>query len=117
MTAVSTTSRAHPGALETSQEDRMADTPAAAGGVKPFAQFLQEQRRGVMHTELGLAPFVGEDAYRISARLRYRIRGGDLLLGYRLDRPADVLRDAVDGIADRLGQRFTLDRVFVGRPR
>lgn len=66
---------------------------------------------------LGVAPFVGEDAYRVEARLRYRIRGGDLRLGYRLDRPGDVLRDAVDGIADRLGQQFTLERVFVGSPR
>lgn len=67
--------------------------------------------------ELALAPFEGEDAYRVNARLRYRIRAGDLLLGYRLDRPGDVLRDAVDTVRDRLGDRFQVDRVFVGRPR
>ena len=66
---------------------------------------------------LGIAPFVGEDAYEVQARLRYRVRNGDLVLGYRLDRPGDVLEDAVGGIADRLGQRFGLERVFVGRPR
>jgi uncharacterized protein YfdQ (DUF2303 family) len=67
--------------------------------------------------ELALAPFEGEDAYKVDARLRYRVRGGDLLLGYRLDRPGDILRDAVDTVRDRLAQRFTVDRVFVGRPR
>lgn len=66
---------------------------------------------------LALAPFEGEDAYKVEARLRYRVRAGDLLLGYRLNRPGDVLRDAVDQVRDRLGQRFQIERVFVGRPR
>ena len=67
--------------------------------------------------ELALAPFEGEDAYRVHARLRYRVRAGDLTLGYRLDRPGDVLRDAVDKVRDRLADRFQVERVFVGRPR
>lgn len=66
---------------------------------------------------LGVAPFEGEDAYKIRARLRYRIRGGNLTIGYRLERPGDVLRDAVDGIAQRLADQFGINRVFVGVPR
>lgn len=44
--------------------------------------------------ELGLVPFEGSDAYKVTARLRYRISDGDLRLGYVLDRPEDVLRAA-----------------------
>jgi uncharacterized protein YfdQ (DUF2303 family) len=67
--------------------------------------------------ELAIAPFLGEGAYKVRARLRYRVGGGNVKLGYRLDRPHAVLRDAVDQIADRLTHRFQGDRVFVGRPR
>lgn len=89
-------------------------------------QYVEEQsatagKRGDLEIPeqfvLAIAPFLGEDAYRIKARLRYRIRADSLVLGYRLDRPDDVLRDAVDGIAARLGEAFSLDRVFVGQPR
>ena len=67
--------------------------------------------------ELAIAPFLGEDPYRVKARLRYRIRAGSVQLGYRLERPGDVLRDAIDQIASRLHDQFTGDRVFVGTPR
>lgn len=66
--------------------------------------------------KLGIAPFLGEEAYGVNARLRYRISGGKLSIGYKLDRPGDVVRDAIDHIADRLGQTFS-ERVFIGRPR
>lgn len=67
--------------------------------------------------ELAIAPFLGEEPYRVGARLRYRLNGGQLALGYKLDRPADVVRDAVDQIAQRLHAAFSDDRVFVGKPR
>lgn len=45
--------------------------------------------------ELGIAPFDGMDAYKVSARFRYRIGDdGVLYLGVVLDRPEDVLRSA-----------------------
>lgn len=36
--------------------------------------------------------------YPLTARLRYRINGGNLLLGYKLDRPKDVLQIAFDEV-------------------
>lgn len=67
--------------------------------------------------ELAIAPFLGEEPYRVRARLRYRIRSGDLAIGYRLDRPNDVVRDAIDHIANRLHGQFEGERVFIGVPR
>lgn len=49
---------------------------------------------------LGLQVYERADAYRIDARFRYRIDGGQLALGYKLTRPRDVLLAAFDGIAD-----------------
>lgn len=44
---------------------------------------------------VALQPFEGSDAYKVSARLRYRIIGsGQLSIGYMVDRPEDVLRFA-----------------------
>lgn len=48
--------------------------------------------------ELGLVPFEGAGAYKVTARFRYRINDGTLLLGYVLDRPEDILRAAFDDI-------------------
>lgn len=57
--------------------------------------------------ELGIAPFVGLPAFRVTARLRYRITEGGLVLGYKLNRVDDVLRaafaDAADVVAQKLG--------------
>jgi uncharacterized protein YfdQ (DUF2303 family) len=47
---------------------------------------------------IGVAPFEGCAPYRVEARLRYRIREGALSLGYQLDRPEDVLRNAFDDV-------------------
>lgn len=47
---------------------------------------------------LGLKPFEGAQAYKVTARLRYRIRDGVLFLGYKLERPSDVLRDAFEDV-------------------
>lgn len=48
--------------------------------------------------EIGIAPFEGVDAYRVIARLRYRIGNGTLAIGYQLVRPDDVIRAAFDDI-------------------
>lgn len=43
---------------------------------------------------LALRPFEGADGFKVTARLRYRIVNGNLAIGYKLERPDDVLRDA-----------------------
>jgi uncharacterized protein YfdQ (DUF2303 family) len=48
--------------------------------------------------ELGIAPFDGCAGYRVNARFRYRITDGQLALGYVLERPEDVLREAFNNI-------------------
>lgn len=63
---------------------------------------------------LGIAPFVGEEPYAVDARLRYRLGGGKLRLGYKLDHPERALRDAIELIAEKLRGEF--DRVYVGKP-
>ncbi len=47
---------------------------------------------------LALRPFIGSEIYRIIARFRYRINNGNLVIGYKLTRPADVQRSAFDDI-------------------
>jgi uncharacterized protein YfdQ (DUF2303 family) len=64
---------------------------------------------------LGISPFLGEQPYEVTARLRFRVSGGTLRIGYKLDRPEQILRDAMLAIAERL--RGELDTpVFIGRP-
>jgi len=65
---------------------------------------------------LAIAPFLGEEPYKVEARLRWRMRDGKLALGYKLTRPDLILRDAIDQIANRLSARFPGDRVFTGAP-
>lgn len=51
-----------------------------------------------------IAPFEGGSPVPMTARLRYRINEGDLRLGFFLDRPEEVIRDAfadvLSGIAE-----------------
>lgn len=63
---------------------------------------------------LAIAPFVGEDAYRITARLRVRFNDGELRIGYRLEQPERAVRDVLEGIAKRVAEKF--DRVYMGTP-
>lgn len=44
--------------------------------------------------DLALVPFEGAEAYKVTARFRYRITDGQLRIGYRLERPDDVVRGA-----------------------
>lgn len=57
---------------------------------------------------LAISPFIGEERYKVIARLRYRLSSGRLLLGYNLDRPDLVRRDALEQIAEKLGNEFPL---------
>lgn len=66
--------------------------------------------------QLVLAPFVGEDVVAMDAHLRWRVRGGNLHIGYKLDNPQRVLRDALEKVAARLGEEFP-GAVYFGEPR
>lgn len=50
---------------------------------------------------LRIAPFYGSDAVDITARFRFRLRNGDLTLGYRLDRPDDAALAAYQSVVTR----------------
>lgn len=65
--------------------------------------------------ELAIAPFLGEEREAVTARLRYRLNGGRLSLGYQLVRPHEVIRRTLDRVADQLSDRFA--RVYIGEPR
>lgn len=52
---------------------------------------------------LGIAPFDGEDPQGLRARLRYRApRDGKLQIGYKLDRPEELLARSMTAITERL---------------
>lgn len=44
--------------------------------------------------ELAIVPWQGAAAYKVTARFRFRIHGGNLLLSYALERPEDVVHAA-----------------------
>lgn len=48
--------------------------------------------------DLVVRPFIGADLFKITARLRYRVRGGKLQIGYTLVRPEAVERDAFNDV-------------------
>jgi hypothetical protein len=64
--------------------------------------------------ELSIRPFLGEEPVALTALLRYRVRDGQLRIGYKLVRPADVIRFALDVIRERLAGEFP--RVYLGVP-
>ena len=61
-----------------------------------------------------IAPFVGEPERQVVAKLRYRMGGGSFQIGYKLERPDKVVRDALDAVAERVSAKFP--RTFVGEP-
>jgi len=61
-----------------------------------------------------VAPFVGEQDRQVVAKLRYRMSGGSFAIGYKLERPDKVVRDALDAVAAQMAGEFP--RVFVGEP-
>lgn len=63
---------------------------------------------------LAIPPFVGEDPYEVTARLRFRLNAGNLKIGYRLDQPEAVVRDALEKIHERLDNEF--EHVYMGTP-
>jgi uncharacterized protein YfdQ (DUF2303 family) len=53
--------------------------------------------------ELALVPFEGAPRYKVTARFRFRINGGDLRLSYALERPEDVVANAFTDIVTTVG--------------
>jgi uncharacterized protein YfdQ (DUF2303 family) len=64
---------------------------------------------------VALAPFDDVAPYKVGARLRHRIDGSALKLCYILDRPQDVVRDAVKAVVDQV-QDATGITVMRGNP-
>lgn len=64
---------------------------------------------------LALAPFEGCALYKMEARLRYRISEGHLLLGYKLVRPDEVLRETFDDIVATV-EKTTGRTAYRGKP-
>ncbi|MGY6019545.1 DUF2303 family protein [Streptomyces spinosirectus] len=64
---------------------------------------------------IGLVPFEGSEGYRLTARLRYRINGGPLQLGYKLERPEDTLRTAFQDVVTAIDEAIDVP-VLNGTP-
>lgn len=64
---------------------------------------------------VALQPFEGGAAYRVTARFRYRITNGKLQIGYRLERPEDVLRTAFNDVREAASEA-TGKQVLFGAP-
>ena len=64
---------------------------------------------------LAIKPFEGSDLYKVRARLRHRANEGSLSLGYRLDRPHDVIRTAFDDTVSKIDEAIASD-VLRGTP-
>ncbi len=69
---------------------------------------------------LALRPFKGGDAYRVTARFRYRLAGEQIRLGFKLDRADDVEDSAWETVLEQLAGGLNEGRVpaavRVGRP-
>jgi uncharacterized protein YfdQ (DUF2303 family) len=64
---------------------------------------------------LGLAPFEVGELYKVIARIRFRITDGALRIGYKLDRPDDILREAFADVVKDVQQRTGMN-VLYGTP-
>lgn len=65
--------------------------------------------------ELALVPFEGAPAYKVIARFRFRINGGDLLLSYSLERPEDVVANAFTDIVTAVETKIS-QPIYRGAP-
>lgn len=65
--------------------------------------------------ELGLVPFEGAKAYKVTARFRYRLHDANLAVGFVLERPEDILRAAFDDVITAV-QSATEAPILNGRP-
>ncbi|MDJ1132457.1 DUF2303 family protein [Streptomyces iconiensis] len=64
---------------------------------------------------VGLVPFEGSEGYRLTARLRYRITDRGLRMGYKLERPTDILHTAFTDVVTAIGAQIK-QPVMNGQP-
>lgn len=58
--------------------------------------------------KIGVVPFEGAAGYNLTARLRYRIgRDSGLTLGYKLERPGDVIAAAFQDVVTAIGEQIS----------
>lgn len=98
-----TANRLQDGQVQLRYEEEINATAGQAGETKIPSEFI-----------LVLAPFIGEPRVQLTARLRYRLTGGNLRIGYKLDRPHELIRGTLDDIKRRLDSEF--GRVYLGQP-
>lgn len=65
---------------------------------------------------LALEPFEGSGAFEVKARLRYRVSGGTLKIGYTLNRADLVLRAAFDNVVGEIESGCEAADVYRGAP-
>lgn len=63
---------------------------------------------------LGLQPFHNGDYYQIKARIRYRLKDGDLALWYELINPEKIIEDAFNSTIEHLKNNITNVDFFEG---
>ncbi|WP_435279122.1 DUF2303 family protein [Streptomyces sp. 1222.5] len=64
---------------------------------------------------VGLVPFEGSGGYRLTARLRYRINGGPIQLGYKLERPTEIRDQAFADVVKAIGEDIDV-AIMNGQP-
>ncbi|WNI15555.1 DUF2303 family protein [Actinacidiphila sp. ITFR-21] len=55
---------------------------------------------------VGLIPFEGSEGYRLTARLRFKIEGSSLRIGYRLQQPGDLRRTAFADVVKTIAEQI-----------
>lgn len=84
-----------------------AEETAASAGTRGDLDVPQE-------ITLLLPVFEGQEKVEVQARIRYRLREGQLSIGYKLVDVDEVLKAAIDLVVDRLVEAFDRDVVFLG---
>lgn len=65
--------------------------------------------------KIGVAPFDFTQPYEVSARFRYKVTSGNLIVAYLLDDPAAVIRDAVLDVVGKVEEQLKV-KVMQGQP-
>lgn len=58
---------------------------------------------------LGIRPYLGGNPYQVQAKFRYRLRGSELLLGFKLERIDDILLNAFNGVAESIQEHAVVN--------
>lgn len=90
-------SRLRDGAQQFTYDEEI-DATAGQGGLLTIPQELV----------IRVAPYFGADAVDVRARFRFRLRSGQLTLGYLLDRPDEVERTAFNHVASTVVESLGL---------